>query len=123
MVEPRYMHDACWAADPASDTVELVLQQDLTLFQILDCTGHLPLSYIRKEHWTARIQFLDIKEDIHWPSLLNDNDNLDNCDHKLIISTTSTVYECVEKIPILDHYLIQRMHDHKTLQHKLHLAN
>lgn len=91
------LHDACWAADPAFDTVELLLQLDLTLFQMLDCRGYLPLSYIRKEHWTAWINFLDTKKDIYWPNLLNDN--LDISDHKSIISTASTVSEFVEQNP------------------------
>lgn len=94
------LHDACWAAEPAFDTVELLLGRDVTLFQMQDCRGFLPLSYVRKDHWPAWNDFLDKKKDVYWPNLMETTySEDDDDDHKSFISTVSTVCEFVEQNP------------------------
>jgi Ankyrin repeats (3 copies) len=63
------LHDACWAASPAFETVQLLLDKDPTLLQMTDCRGSLPLSYVRKEHWEEWSEFLESKKDTYWPNL------------------------------------------------------
>jgi Ankyrin repeats (3 copies) len=94
------LHDACWAAEPAFETVTLLLDHDTTLIQMLDCRGNLPLSYIRKDHWSQWIDFLHQKKDIYWPSFLtnDDDDNVENTsdDRQSFVSTVS---EFVDQYP------------------------
>lgn len=61
------LHDACWAAKPAFDVVEMLMERDSRLFYMADCRGALPLSYVRKEHWALWLQFLESKKDAFWP--------------------------------------------------------
>ena len=53
------LHDACWAAEPAFETVELIMKADRRLFFMIDARSHLPLAYVRREHWDAWIGFLN----------------------------------------------------------------
>ena len=61
------LHDACWAATPAFDVVETLMERDIRLFHMSDCRGALPLSYVRKEHWALWLQFLESKKEVFWP--------------------------------------------------------
>ena len=61
------LHDACWAAQPAFSVVELIAQTDIRLFHMIDARGAVPLSYVRKEHAAAWVDFLDSKKDEYWP--------------------------------------------------------
>ena len=61
------LHDACWAATPSFDTVELIADRDITLFHMTDSRGAVPLSYVRREHWPEWIEFLENKKDKWWP--------------------------------------------------------
>jgi ankyrin repeat protein len=87
------LHDACWAAEPAFDTVTMLLEQDSTLLQMTDCRGFLPLSYVRKDHWPAWVQYFDTKKDLYFPNLLSTV--LEQSMH----STVSTVCEFVDQSP------------------------
>jgi ankyrin repeat protein len=60
------LHDACWAARPCFEVVELLLERDVRLFHMTDCRGAVPLSYVRKDHWSDWIQFLESKKDFYW---------------------------------------------------------
>lgn len=68
------LHDACWAASPAFETVTMLLDKDPSLFLMTDCRGSLPLSYVRKEHWNEWIDFIDSKKDVYWPNLIQCDD-------------------------------------------------
>lgn len=61
------LHDACWAAQPAFSTVQLILDGDPRLLHMSDSRGAVPLSYVRQEHWETWIQFLEAKKDVYWP--------------------------------------------------------
>jgi hypothetical protein len=61
------LHDCCWAADPAFEVADLILAVDPRLFYMTDLRGAVPLSYVRKEHWPAWIEYLESKKDILWP--------------------------------------------------------
>lgn len=63
------LHDACWAAEPAFATVKLLLERDPRLFHLMDTRGHVPLNYVREEHWPAWVQFLEDSKDVYWPPL------------------------------------------------------
>jgi Ankyrin repeats (3 copies) len=52
------LHDACWTCDPNFELVELILSQSSDLLFLSDRRGHCPLSYTRKEHWSAWTEFL-----------------------------------------------------------------
>jgi Ankyrin repeats (3 copies) len=92
------LHDACWAANPAFDTVEMLLERDLTLLQMTDCRGFLPLSYVRKDQWPAWIDFFDRKKHLYFPNLLSTTVHYDD-DIKSTHSTVSTVSEFVDQDP------------------------
>jgi hypothetical protein len=70
------LHDCCWAAKPAFDVAEYILEIDVRLMHMTDCRGDSPLSYVRKEHWAIWIEFLEKKKDIFWPQrdLANDGE-------------------------------------------------
>lgn len=61
------LHDACWAAQPSFETVELIGDRDVALFHMTDSRGAVPLSYVRREHWPQWIDFLESKKDDWWP--------------------------------------------------------
>ncbi|CAB9513974.1 ANK [Seminavis robusta] len=61
------LHDACWAAKPSFETVELIADKDIALFHMTDSRGAVPLSYVRREHWPLWIEFLESKKDLWWP--------------------------------------------------------
>lgn len=61
------LHDACWTAKPNFDIVEMLLRADRHLLHLMDCRGALPLSYVRKENWTAWLEFFATRNDIFWP--------------------------------------------------------
>lgn len=63
------LHDAFWSAEPSLETVEMVANQDPTLFHLTDTRGALPLSYVRREHWNIWIGFLEAHKDQWWPIL------------------------------------------------------
>lgn len=68
------LHDACWAAKPAFELVDLIMTAGLPngnhyLFSLTDNRGATPLSYIRQEHWAEWMEFLVKKKDIYWPAM------------------------------------------------------
>jgi Ankyrin repeats (3 copies) len=63
------LHDACWAAEPAFAVVEILISKDANLFYMADARGALPLSYVRKEHWSKWLQFLVAQKDAIWPRI------------------------------------------------------
>lgn len=63
------LHDACWAAEPSFETVQVVLQADARLLHMIDARGHVPLNYVREHHWSQWIEFIDEQKDVFWPPL------------------------------------------------------
>lgn len=61
------LHDACWAATPHFDVVELLLERDPYLVQLADCRGSTPLAYVPKKDWALWLQFLESRKDEYWP--------------------------------------------------------
>jgi len=68
------LHDACWAATPSFDTVEQIASRDITLFHMTDSRGAVPLSYVRREHWSEWIDFLERKKDTWWPPITGEDE-------------------------------------------------
>lgn len=62
------LHDACWAAEPALETVKILLELDPFLVQMVDSRGTAPLSYVRRAHWPVWIAFLEEHTSTYWPS-------------------------------------------------------
>jgi hypothetical protein len=60
------LHDACWAPEPAFETVHRILKNDTRLLHMLDARGDVPLKYVQKEHWGEWVDFLDAIKDIYW---------------------------------------------------------
>ena len=52
------MHDACWAASPNFDLMEMLLDEEPSMILLCDKRGHTPLHYVRTEHWDMWVQFL-----------------------------------------------------------------
>jgi hypothetical protein len=61
------LHDACWAAQPSFAIVEKLLERDIGLLYMADGRGSLPLSYVRRQNWSAWLQFFALKKDVYWP--------------------------------------------------------
>jgi hypothetical protein len=61
------LHDACWAATPALETVKLILEADPRLIHMADSRGSLPFAYVRKEDWSVWIDFIEENKDVFWP--------------------------------------------------------
>mmetsp|Transcript_11200 Transcript_11200/g.22922 ORF Transcript_11200/g.22922 Transcript_11200/m.22922 type:complete len:384 (-) Transcript_11200:171-1322(-) len=62
------LHDACWAAVPAFEVVELILRKDPRLLYMKDRRGALPLSYVPRDYWYLWRQFLDDIVDVYCPT-------------------------------------------------------
>jgi hypothetical protein len=61
------LHDCCWAADTAFEVADIIIAVDPRLFYMTDKRGALPLTYVRQEHWSDWIEYLESKKDIFWP--------------------------------------------------------
>jgi ankyrin repeat protein len=61
------LHDACWTSEPQFDVIDLILQTDIRLLHIVDCRGSSPLSYVKKEHWSSWIKYLESRQNRYWP--------------------------------------------------------
>jgi len=74
------LHDACWGAEPNFDCVRLLLNasggddcednnnnNNTSFFYMTDKRGAEPLSYVRREHWAAWIEFLESVKNEYWP--------------------------------------------------------
>ena len=62
------LHDACWAAKPAFEVVDKIMEVDPRLFFMTDCRGSTPLTYVRKTHWNEWNPYLESKKRTVWPS-------------------------------------------------------
>ncbi|GAX19140.1 hypothetical protein FisN_3Lh082 [Fistulifera solaris] len=67
MLGRNLLHDAFWASQPAFDTVELLLREDIDMIFMNDSRQNPPLACARKEHWKEWIEFFEKKKDIFWP--------------------------------------------------------
>ena len=67
MLGRTLLHDAVWASQPAFDTVELILKEDIDMLLMNDNRQNTPLACARKEHWKQWIEFFEEKKDIFWP--------------------------------------------------------
>lgn len=68
------MHDACWSTSPNLELMEFLLRTCPDLLLLSDVRGHLPFSYVRKEHWKAWIGFLEQHRDLLRPKLVKEED-------------------------------------------------
>jgi ankyrin repeat protein len=59
------MHDACWTTKPNFRLMRLLIQEEPRLLFLSDRRSHTPLNYIRREHWSVWVSFLEsIKDDL-----------------------------------------------------------
>jgi hypothetical protein len=63
------LHAACQRSRPSFKTFELILQKDPRLIHMLDGSGALPLSYVRKDQYGAWIEYLGTMLDTYWKPL------------------------------------------------------
>lgn len=66
------LHDACQAPQLAFALIEMLLKRDINLLSMTDAQGSLPLSYVRAEHWSQWLRFLESKKEALWPRTVND---------------------------------------------------
>jgi ankyrin repeat protein len=52
------MHDAAWSPEPNFTMLEFLIEQAPELLLMSDVRGHTPFSYVRREHWSQWIGFL-----------------------------------------------------------------
>ena len=62
------LHDACWAPEPNFEVVEIIMKEDIRLFNIQDGRQQTPLSYVRRDVWRPWKKFLRSKVDEYWPA-------------------------------------------------------
>lgn len=55
------LHDVCWRKDPNFDIVDIILDREPDLLIIADKRGHVPLDYVRREHWGHWIHYLAVR--------------------------------------------------------------
>jgi Ankyrin repeats (3 copies) len=63
------LHDACWTAEPTFDLVEFLVNEAPELLCIKDVRGHTPLNYVRKEHWSEWLDFLESRKEMLRPKV------------------------------------------------------
>jgi len=73
------LHDACWGAEPNFACVRAILNaaspaRHARLFFLTDARGAEPLTYVRREHWAAWIEFLESVKNEYWPKTTVDGD-------------------------------------------------
>ena len=56
------MHDACWTVEPNFELIETLITEEPLLLFIKDKRGHLPLEYVRSNHWHKWNDFLKGKQ-------------------------------------------------------------
>lgn len=61
------LHDACWSSKPNFEIVDIILRSDRRMVHLTDARGFAPLSYVRKDHWSNWLEFLERKKDVYWP--------------------------------------------------------
>lgn len=64
------LHEACWAASPCFELIEMLLEADRYMLLVADARGRLPLNYVREDNWAAFTRFLMKKKDDLWPDKL-----------------------------------------------------
>ena len=52
------LHDACWSTTPNFELFDVLLDAEPELLLMQDARGHVPLDYVRKEHWGLWIKYL-----------------------------------------------------------------
>lgn len=62
------LHEACWCPEPNFDVVEIIMRQDIRMFNMLDARKQSPLTYVRKDVWKPWKKFLLNKCDAYWPN-------------------------------------------------------
>jgi len=61
------LHEACSAEIPCFAMVRMILDADPRLVHFTDKNGAVPLSFVKKEHYPAWIDFLWYHKDLYWP--------------------------------------------------------
>jgi len=61
------LHDAFWTVNPQMDLVKMLLSNCPDLLFISDKHGFVPISYVRKEHWSVWCKFLEENSDMLLP--------------------------------------------------------
>ena len=52
------LHDACWTVKPNFELMDFLILQAPELLSLSDVRGHIPLAYVRKNHWSQWVEFL-----------------------------------------------------------------
>jgi ankyrin repeat protein len=58
------LHDACWTVTPNFDLMDFLIAEAPELLALSDVRGHLPLAYVRKNHWSDWVDFLSRRKDL-----------------------------------------------------------
>ena len=63
------LHDACWTSKPRFELVKYLAGKLPELLCVKDVRGHMPLDYVRKEHWGVWCKFLVDNKDLLRPKV------------------------------------------------------
>lgn len=61
------LHEAAWSAEPNFEVVEVIMQEDIRMFNMLDGRNQTPLNYVRRDVWKPWKKFLKSKVETYWP--------------------------------------------------------
>jgi hypothetical protein len=61
------LHDACWSDKYSFEIIEMILHVDKRMLFFTDSGGEAPLSYVRREDWTAFTRLLMSTKNKYWP--------------------------------------------------------
>ena len=52
------LHYSCWTPEPNLELLDLLVSKAPSLLLCSDVRGHMPMNYVRKEHWDQWVTFL-----------------------------------------------------------------
>eukprot|EP00592_Proboscia_alata_P000182 CAMPEP_0194373644 /NCGR_PEP_ID=MMETSP0174-20130528/22134_1 /TAXON_ID=216777 /ORGANISM="Proboscia alata, Strain PI-D3" /LENGTH=322 /DNA_ID=CAMNT_0039152869 /DNA_START=159 /DNA_END=1124 /DNA_ORIENTATION=+ len=56
------MHDACWTCEPNFELLDLLIASEPDLLVLSDKRGSTPFDYVRKEHWSGWMKYLEMNK-------------------------------------------------------------
>ena len=52
------LHYSCWTSEPNLELLDFLMGKAPQMLLMSDVRGHMPMNYVRKEHWKQWIEFL-----------------------------------------------------------------
>ena len=55
------LHYSCWTPEPNLELLDFLVSKAPSLLLCSDVRGHMPMNYVRKEHWDQWVTFLKVR--------------------------------------------------------------